>query len=67
MAVGMANSIPASLHTHLLKLDLVTVVVLAPGSSAAVGAFWLQAVFVWMPGQLAAFSAVAAAAMRFHS
>lgn len=67
MAIGVANPIPASLCAHLLKLDLMAVSVLAPGSGAAVGAFGLQAVFVRMPGQLAAFSAVAAAAMRFHS
>lgn len=66
MAVRMANPIPASLCAHLLKLNLVAVFVLAPGSGAAVGAFGLQAVFVWMPWQLAAFSAVAAAGVGFH-
>lgn len=67
MAVRMANPISASLGAHLLKLDSAAVFVLAPGSGAAVGAFWLQAVFVWMPEQLAAFSAVAAAGVGFHS
>jgi hypothetical protein len=65
-AVRMANSIATSFGADLSKLDSVAVCIHSPGSCAAEGAFGLQAVFVRMLGELAAFAALAAAGVGFH-
>lgn len=65
-AVGMADHIAAGFGAHLLQLDPVPIRILNPGSRPAIGAFWLHPVFIRMPGELSAGSAVAAAGVGFQ-
>lgn len=65
--ISVTDLVATGSGSHLRQFNPVPVFVFSPVSGAAVHAFWLGSVDIWVLPELSSGSAGSAAAMRFHS